>query len=63
LEDVVYAPENIDNIIALEYKHSKLDGWSIILKRIFDIIGSLLLIIVSSPLMLLVAIAIKIESR
>jgi hypothetical protein len=25
LEDVVYTPENIDNIIALEYKHSKLD--------------------------------------
>ena len=25
LEDVVYTPENIDQIIALEYKHSKID--------------------------------------
>jgi hypothetical protein len=38
LEDVVYKPEIIQNIIALEYKHSKLDGWSIIVKRIFDLI-------------------------
>lgn len=63
LEDVVYAPENIDNIIALEYKHSKLDGRSIVLKRIFDIIGSLFLIAISSRLMILLAIMIKIDSR
>lgn len=63
LEDVVYAPENIDNIIALEYKHSKLDGRSIVLKRIFDIIGSLFLIAISSRLLLLLAIIIKIDSR
>ncbi|MFA7717454.1 MAG: exopolysaccharide biosynthesis polyprenyl glycosylphosphotransferase [Candidatus Absconditabacterales bacterium] len=63
LEDVVYTPENIDNIIALEYKHSKLDGWSIVLKRICDIILSLVLICIFSPLMIIVAIAIKIESR
>ncbi|MEI7562967.1 MAG: hypothetical protein WCJ39_04695 [bacterium] len=63
LEDVVYAPENIDNIIALEYKHSKLDGRSLILKRIFDIIGSTILIIITSRLLLLVAIAIKIDSK
>jgi len=36
LEDVVYTPENIDNIIALEYKHSKLDGRAIVLKKIVD---------------------------
>ncbi len=63
LEDVVYAPENIDNIIALEYKHSKLDGRSIVLKRIFDIISSCMLIILSSRLMIILAILIKIDSR
>jgi hypothetical protein len=42
LEDVVYQPEIIQNIIALEYKHSKLDGWSIIVKRIFDLVGSII---------------------
>ncbi len=62
LEDVVYSPENIDNIIALEYKHSKLDGWAVVLKKIVDIFASLLLIIVTLPIMLLIAIAIKIDS-
>ncbi len=63
LEDVVYSPENIDNIIALEYKHSKLDGRSIIIKKFVDLLAASLLIIITSPIMLLVAIAIKLESR
>ncbi len=63
LEDVVYSPENIDNIIALEYKHSKLDGRSIIMKRVFDLIVSWLLIIITLPLMILIGIIIKIDSR
>ncbi len=63
LEDVVYSPENIDNIIALEYKHSKLDGRSIILKKLMDLFASLFLVIITSRLMILIAIAIKIDSR
>lgn len=63
LEDVVYKPEIIQNIIALEYKHSKLDWWSIIVKRIFDLFGSIFWIIILSPLLLIIAIAIKIDSR
>ena len=63
LEDVVYMPENIDNIIALEYKHSRLDWRSIIFKRIIDIFASIILIIIASPIMLLISIIIKIESR
>ncbi|EKD24880.1 MAG: sugar transferase involved in lipopolysaccharide synthesis [uncultured bacterium (gcode 4)] len=63
LEDVVYSPENIDNIIALEYKHSKLDGRSIILKKLFDLGGAFLLTIITLPFMVVIAIAIKIESR
>ena len=62
LEDVVYAPENVDNIIALEYKHSKLDGRSLVLKRLFDIVGSIFLIVIFSPILIIVAIAIKIDS-
>jgi len=63
LEDVVYSPENIDNIIALEYKHSKLDGRSIILKKMVDVLASLVLIILASPFMLLIGSIIKIDSR
>lgn len=62
LEDVVYKPENISNLIAMEYKHSKLDGRSIVLKRILDIILSSILIIVLSPLMIVLAIIIKLDS-
>ena len=62
LEDVVYAPENIDNIIALEYKHSTLDGRSIVLKRIFDFIGATFFIILLSPLLIVLAILIRIDS-
>ena len=63
LEDVVYTPELIQNIIALEYKHSKLDGRSLILKRIFDVVGAGLALILLAPVLLLIAIAIKIESQ
>ncbi|MFA6255626.1 MAG: exopolysaccharide biosynthesis polyprenyl glycosylphosphotransferase [Candidatus Absconditabacterales bacterium] len=63
LEDVVYSPENIDNIIALEYKHSKLDGRSIVLKKLFDLFASLGLIIIASPLMIIISIIIMIDSR
>lgn len=63
LEDVVYTPELIQNIIALEYKHSKLDGRSLVLKRIFDVIGASLALVVLAPVLVLIAIAIKIESK
>lgn len=63
LEDVVYKPEMIQNIIALEYKHSKLDGRSIVVKRIFDLIGSVVWIILLSPILLAIAIAIRIDSK
>lgn len=47
----------------IEIKNTPLDGWGKILKRIFDIAGSALGIILLSPLMLLTAIAIKLDSR
>lgn len=63
LEDVVYTPEAINNIIALEYKNSTLDGRSLIWKRIFDIVGSIILIIIFFPIMILIGIMIKLNSK
>ncbi|GHW02930.1 UDP-phosphate galactose phosphotransferase [candidate division SR1 bacterium] len=62
LEDVIYTPEKINNIIAMEYKHSKLDGRSLIVKRLCDIIGSIIGILLSFPFMLIIALLIKIDS-
>ncbi|MEI6627425.1 MAG: sugar transferase [bacterium] len=46
----------------VEVKKTKLDGWGKINKRLFDIIVSALLIIITSPIMLLTIIAIKLDS-
>ncbi len=47
----------------IEVKKTKLDGWGRVIKRIFDIIASTVFIIVLSPVMLVVVLAIKIDSR
>ncbi len=47
----------------VEVKKTRLDGWGRIYKRIFDIIISLILIILSAPLMLITAVAIKLDSK
>ena len=62
LEDVVYTPEILNNIIALEYKHSKLDGRSLILKRVFDLVVASIAIIIFSPVFLIIWILIKLDS-
>lgn len=46
----------------MEVKKTTLDGWGRIAKRIFDVIASLLLLIILSPIMLLTALIIKLES-
>ena len=46
----------------IEVRNTPLEGWGKILKRAFDIVASVLLIILFSPLMALVALLIKIES-
>lgn len=46
----------------IEVKHTPLDGWGRILKRCYDIVFSLLLTIILSPLMLITAIAIWLET-
>ena len=47
----------------IEIKHTPLDGWGRILKRVFDIIGAFVLIIFSSPIIILTAILIKLEDK
>ncbi len=63
VQDVVYKPEYIANTIALEYTHSTLDGWSLVFKRVFDIVVSIIALIVLSPVFVITAIAIKRESK
>lgn len=47
----------------IEVRNTPLEGWGKILKRIFDIIASLLGIIVTSPIMLLTALAVHLDSE
>ncbi|MDD2680814.1 MAG: sugar transferase [Patescibacteria group bacterium] len=47
----------------VEVKKTTLDGWGRIWKRLLDIIGSSLLILIFSPILLLVALAVKLDSR
>lgn len=47
----------------VEVKKTPLDGWGRIVKRLFDIIGSLMLIVLLSPVLLLVVLMIKLDSR
>ncbi len=42
-------------------RHTPLDGWGKVLKRIMDIIASSILILLTAPIMIIAAIAVKIE--
>ncbi len=53
----------LGGIPIVEVKKTPLDGWGRVAKRLADIIGSLALIIITSPIMLVVIIAIKLDSR
>lgn len=47
----------------VEVKKTPLDGWGAIYKRLFDIVGSLALIILTLPIQIVAAVAIKLDSR
>lgn len=53
----------ISGIPIVEIKRTSLDGWGKIIKRTFDIVVSLILIILLSPVLLITIIAIKIDSK
>lgn len=46
----------------IEIKHTPLEGWGKIIKRVFDIVSSIVLIILLSPIMFITAIAIWLET-
>lgn len=54
---------NISGFPIVELKKTRLDGWGRVYKRVFDIVTSTIIIIILSPVMLIVAIAVKIDSR
>jgi len=53
----------LEGELIIEVKHTPLDGWGKILKRFFDIVSSSILIILFSPLMVSIAILVKLESK
>lgn len=55
--------QSLAGVPILDFKRTPLDGWGKIIKRIFDIIMGGLLIIILSPIMILVALAVKITSK
>lgn len=55
--------DTIADIPIIEIKRTKLDGWGRILKRMFDIVFSILLVIILIPLFFIVIILIKIDSQ
>jgi len=52
----------LGEIPLIEIKRTVLDGWGRVIKRIFDIVFSLFFIIIFSPLYILLAVLIKIDS-
>jgi len=55
--------QEIAGIPIVEVKKTPLEGWGKIAKRIFDIIFSLFFIIIFSPIMIIAAIAIRLDSK
>jgi exopolysaccharide biosynthesis polyprenyl glycosylphosphotransferase len=47
----------------MELKHTPLDGWGRIFKRIFDFIGALILLILVAPIFPIVALLIRLDSK
>lgn len=52
----------IAGVPIIELRHPRLTGWGKIVKRLVDIVGSLLLLIICSPALLIIAILVLIES-
>lgn len=57
------SPVKINSQYYFEMYHTAISGWSVVLKRIFDLTFSLIFILVFSWLYLLIAILIKVDSK
>jgi exopolysaccharide biosynthesis polyprenyl glycosylphosphotransferase len=56
-------PETIAGLPLLKIKESPLFGWKGVVKRAFDLIGAMLMLIVLSPFLALIALLVKLDSR
>ncbi len=54
--------EELDGIPIVNLRETPIQGWNSVIKRVVDIIFSLLFIILSSPIMLLLALTVKLSS-
>lgn len=55
--------QQLAGVPILEFKRSPLDGWGRIIKRILDLLCSVILIVLTSPLMIITAILVKLTSK
>jgi exopolysaccharide biosynthesis polyprenyl glycosylphosphotransferase len=55
--------QQLAGVPILEFKRSPLDGWGRIIKRTFDFVVTLILVIITSPLMIITAVLVKLTSR
>ncbi|MEZ4180262.1 MAG: sugar transferase [Candidatus Doudnabacteria bacterium] len=54
---------NLKGVPVITLKNTPLDGWGKVTKRIFDIVASLICLIITIPLFIILGIAIKLDSR
>lgn len=55
--------EAFAGIPMIQFCGTALDNWGAVIKRLIDIVGSVIAIVVLSPIMLIIAIAIKLDSK
>lgn len=58
----LFEMETLSDITLIEVKRTPLDGWGRVIKRVIDLVLSLVAIVVLSPLFLLVALGVKLDS-
>lgn len=62
LEDVLYRSDRLGSVMAFEYQASRLQGRMVVVKRVMDIVLSFFALVVLSPVMVLVALAIRLDT-
>ncbi|MGH9456070.1 MAG: undecaprenyl-phosphate glucose phosphotransferase [Thermoanaerobaculia bacterium] len=55
--------EDVDGLPTINLSETPLEGWSLAVKRLFDVVFALAALVVSAPLMAAIAIAIRLEDR
>lgn len=62
LEDVLYRSDRLGSVMAFEYQATRLQGWMVVVKRCMDIFGSFIALVLLAPLMLIVALLIRLDT-